>query len=220
MNSSFKSFPTGTTAVTIDSINNTVIKVEPRDEPIELTSQSRNEPPQPYSGMSQPLNIPQVIPMSQTLPHNLRHSNDNHYEEESRRLEKLERPERLDRPDRVERPERSEMGSITSTPIGQPPLPNLMQSSNLVTIGGSQPPAMNHYGFLPPFGHPQSPRNMEKPPQPHSISQSATSSSQNQNEPQNLKIKQVFDSNNLFCFLIQFNNYSCHTICLSISGNS
>lgn len=184
---------TGTTAVTIDSINNTVIKVEPRDEPMELTSQSRNEPPPPYSSMTQPLNIPQVIPMSQNLSQNLRHNNESHYEEESRRLEKLERPERIDRPDRIDRPERSDIGPLTSTPIGQPPLPNLMQSSNLVTIGGSQPPPMSHYGFLPPFGHPQSPRNMEKPPQ-HSMPPSgppSSSHSQNQNEPQNLKIKQV-----------------------------
>lgn len=179
----------GTTAVTIDSINNTVIKVEPRDEPMELTSQTRNEPSQ-YTGMPQPLNIPQVIPMSQNIPQNLRHNNDSHYEDEARRLEKLERPERIDRPDRIDRPERADIGPISSTPIGQPPLPNLMQSSNLVTIGGSQPPPMSHYGFLPPFGHPQSPRNMEKPP-PHSIPQSNSASNQNQNEPQNLKIKQV-----------------------------
>lgn len=179
----------GTTAVTIDSINNTVIKVEPRDEPMELTSQCRNEPPQVYTGMSQPLNIPQVIPMSQNIPQNLRHNNDSHYDEEQRRIEKLERPERLDRPDRMDRQERPEMGSISSTSIGQPPLPNLMQSSNLVTIGGSQPPPMSHYGFLP-FGHPQSPRNLEKPSS-HSMVPSNTSSSQSQNEPQNLKIKQV-----------------------------
>lgn len=140
--------------------------------------------------MQQPLNIPQVIPMSQNLPQNLRHNSESHYEEESRRLEKLERPERLDRPERVDRPERADMGPIASTPIGQPPLPNLMQSSNLVTIGGSQPPHMSHYGFLPQFGHPHSPRNMEKPPQ--SMAQSSTSSQiPNQIEPQNLKIKQV-----------------------------
>lgn len=182
-------YPIGTTAVTIDSINNTVIKVEPRDEPMELTSQARNDHSQSYTGMPQPLNIPQIIPMSQNLPQNLRHNNESHFEEESRRIEKLERPERIERPDRLDRPER-DVAPITSTPIGQPPLPNLMQSSNLVTIGGSQPPHMNHYGFLPQFGHPQSPRNMEKP---QSVSQSGPTSSQisNQNEPQNLKIKQV-----------------------------
>lgn len=171
---------------------------------MELTNQSRNEPPQQFSGIPQTLNIPQVIPMSQSLPQNLRHNSDSHYEEESRRLEKLERPERIDRPDRVDRPERSDIGPITSTPIGQPPLPNLMQSSNLVTIGGSQPPPMGHYGFLPQFGHPQSPRNLEKPPQ-HNMPPNSSSSSQisNQNEPQNLKIKQVnitfvFSSNHLY----------------------
>lgn len=157
---------------------------------MELTSQTRSEHSQSYTSMPQPLNIPQVIPMSQNLPQNLRHNNDSHYEEESRRLEKLERPERIDRPDRIDRSDRADVGPITSTSIGQPPLPNLMQSSNLVTIGGSQPPHLNHYGFLPQFGHPQSPRNMEKT---QNVAQSGAISSQisNQNEPQNLKIKQV-----------------------------
>lgn len=134
---------------------NAVIKLEPRDEPMELTS-NRSE----VYNVNAPLNIPTVIPTR----------NVESYDEEKQRTEKLERPER------VERPERSDL----APPIGQPPLPSLMQSNNLVTIGGNQPPAMNHYGYmpgLPPFTHPQSPRNHEKPPQP-------------QNEPQNLKIKQ------------------------------
>lgn len=178
-----------TTAATINSVNNTVIKLEPRDEPMELTNQNRNEMPQPYGSMSQPLNIPQVIPMSQQIPPSLRQSSDSHYEEE-KKLEKLERPERLDRPDRIDRSDRSEMGPMTSSSIGQPPLPSLMQSSNLVTIGGSQAPQINHYGFMTgvsPFSHPQSPRNADKA---QSHMQQGGSQGQNQNEPQNLKIKQ------------------------------
>lgn len=44
----------------------TVIKMEPRDEPIELTSQSRGDP-MPYGSM-QPLNIAQPVSLSQHLP--------------------------------------------------------------------------------------------------------------------------------------------------------
>lgn len=143
----------------------TVIKLEPRDEPMELTSNSsRTE----VYNVNQPLNIPTVIPTR----------NPENYEEEKQRTEKLERPERVDRPER----------SDLAPPIGQPPLPSLMQSSNLVTIGGNPPPPMSHYGYMPglPFAHPQSPRNLDKPPP------------QPQNEPQNLKIKQeVPDSNNV-----------------------
>lgn len=90
-----------------------IIKVEPRDEPMELTNNNNYNAP--------PLNIPTVIP--------------------------------------TRTPEESEKRETT---IGQPPLPNLMQSGNLVTIGGNQ----QHYGYMP-YPH-------EKP----------------QNEPQNLKIKQ------------------------------
>lgn len=178
-----------TTAATINSVNNTVIKLEPRDEPMELTNQSRNEPPQPYGSMSQPLNIPQVIPMSQQIPPSLRQSSDSHYEEE-KKMEKLERPERLDRPERIDRTDRSEMGPVTSSSIGQPPLPSLMQSTNLVTIGGSQAPQINHYGFMTgvsPFSHPQSPRITDKS---QSHMHQSNSHGHNQNEPQNLKIKQ------------------------------
>lgn len=131
-----------------------VIKLEPRDEPMELTNNSNRT--EMYN-VNQPLNIPTVIPTR----------NPENYEEEKQRTEKLERPER------VERPERTDLGA---PPIGQPPLPSLMQSSNLVTIGGNQPPSINHYGYMPSFTLPQSPRNLEKP--------------QPQNEPQNLKIKQ------------------------------
>lgn len=147
----------------------TVIKLEPRDEPMELTNSSNRS--EVYS-VNQPLNIPTVIPTRNT----------DSFDEEKQRTEKLERPER------VERPERTDLSAMGAPPIGQPPLPSLMQSSNLVTIGGNQPPpAMNHYGYMPglPFTHPQSPRNLEKPPQP-------------QSEPQNLKIKQeVPDTNSI-----------------------
>lgn len=116
-------------------VPNTVIKIEPRDEPMELTSQVRDfvQPP-----TQQPLNIPQVIPMAQFA------AQPNPQYEEERRQEKMERPERLDRP------ERQDLGvaqGIGNTPIGQPPLPSMMQSNNLVTIGGG-PQQMGHYGYI------------------------------------------------------------------------
>lgn len=151
-----------------------LIKVEPHDEPIELTKTDIYNQPV----VSQPLNIPTVIPMSQAG------RMEGQFEEEKK--EKLERPERVDRP------ERSDLGGM-STPIGQPPLPSLMQSGNLVTIGGGQPP-MNHYNFMSslPYPHPQSPRPLDKnqihlnPP----TSQPLPATAVPQNEPQNLKIKQ------------------------------
>lgn len=69
-------------------------------------------------------------------------------------------------------------------------------------LGGGQPP-MNHYGFISgiPYGHPQSPRSLDKP-QPHLVtppqSQQLPATSQppnTQNEPQNLKIKQEIPEN-------------------------
>lgn len=108
--------------------SNTVIKIEPRDESIELTS-NRSD----MYNVNPPLNIPTVIPTRNA---------ETSYEDEKQR-EKL--------------PERNDLA------IGQPPLPNMIQSSNLVTIGGNQ----QHYSYLPYAVQ-------EKP----------------QNEPQNLKIKQ------------------------------
>lgn len=73
------------------------------------------------------------------------------------RLERLERPERPERPDR---PDLGAAGGGGNAPpaIGQPPLPSLMQSGNLVTIGGA---IGGPYGF---YGH-HSPRNgQEKGP--------------------------------------------------------
>ncbi|KAJ8954139.1 hypothetical protein NQ318_005733 [Aromia moschata] len=171
-----------TTAATINSVNNTVIKLEPRDEPMELTNQSRGRAARPAA----PLNIPQVIPMSQQIPPSMRQP-ENHYDEE-KRMEKHERGERPDRPERVDRPDRQDVGPMVSTPIGQPPLPSLMQSGNLVTIGGPQPSQMSHYGFMSPFSHPQSPRNLDKAQQ--HVQQQHGGHGQNQSEPQNLKIKQ------------------------------
>lgn len=60
---------------------------------------------------------------------------------------------------------------------------------------------MNHYSFIsgiPSYGHPQSPRSLEKPqpllPQPQNASQQPIGT---QNEPQNLKIKQEIPENNV-----------------------
>lgn len=91
------------------------------------------------------------------------------FQEEKARQEKLDRPERLDRPDRLERSELPPMASAAG-PIGQPPIP--MQSSNLVTIGGSQPPpSLGHFGFMQPYGRPHSPRSLDRPPQPQHLQQ-------------------------------------------------
>lgn len=107
-----------------------MIKMEPRDEPMELTNQSRNESfVNPQNQQPSPLNIPTVIPSAQIPATSGNNCKPIEFEEE-KRIEKLERPERLDRP------ERTDLGPITSTSIGQPPIANLMQSSNLVTIGG------------------------------------------------------------------------------------
>ncbi|XP_026472131.1 arginine-glutamic acid dipeptide repeats protein isoform X3 [Ctenocephalides felis] len=102
--------------------------------------------------------------------------------------------------------------------IGQPPLPSMMQTGNLVTIGGgmsTNPPGMpSHYGYIQ--GSPYQPRSIsDKNPAsisvlPHMVSNAPSMISQNnvptsqpiiinnsehiaqmnQNEPQNLKIKQ------------------------------
>lgn len=58
---------------------------------------------------------------------------------------------------------------------GQPPIQSLMTTGNLVTIGGGPPGAPGPYGYTP-YGHVHSPKGI-----PH-LSQ--------QNEPQNLKVKQ------------------------------
>lgn len=108
----------------------TVIKLEPHDEPMELTNSSRAEIfGQPI--MSQPLNIPTVIPMAQMQQSGGSRSGG---EEDKRMGMERERTEKLERPERLDRPERSDLGGL-GTPIGQPPLPSLMQSGNLVTIG-------------------------------------------------------------------------------------
>lgn len=165
---------------------NTVIKLEPRDEPIELTNNSTQQPreiypPAPPPIQNPPITIPTVIPMSQ-VPQQPPTNRNEQYEEEKR-------------------PERPEIGQ-PPLQIGQPPLPNLMQTGNLVTIGGNQP--MNHYGYLgSPYGHANpSPRSLDKNTLPHmpstsipmSVAQPVMPSSQPvvnlQNEPQNLKIKQ------------------------------
>jgi arginine-glutamic acid dipeptide repeat-containing protein len=156
------------------SMNN-MIKLEPHDEPMELTSQTRSENFSSSNTQPQPLNIPTVIPSTQ-LPPTGGGNRSGDFDEEKQRVEKLERPERIDRP------ERTDLGPITSSSIGQPPIPSLMQSSNLVTIGGSQPPPMSHYGYMA-YNHPQSPRAHD------------TKNHQNQNEPQNLKIKQEVPDN-------------------------
>lgn len=157
-----------------------MVKLEPRDEPMELT----NPRQEVYSQniVAQPLNIPTVIPLSQMQAQRP----ESHYEEEKR----MERSDKL-----PERQERQEL-SMGSAPIGQPPLPSMMQSNNLVTIGGGQP-SINHYGYLPngPY-NPHSPRNIDKN-LPHMV-QPLVSTNPNtnqipgatQNEPQNLKIKQ------------------------------
>lgn len=108
----------------------TVIKLEPRDEPMELTNPSRTDLySQPI--VSQPLNIPTVIPMSQI---GTGRPAEGAYEEEKRGdKNEGERREKLERPERLDRPERTDLGM--GVPIGQPPLPSLMQSGNLVTIG-------------------------------------------------------------------------------------
>lgn len=113
-----------------DSLN-TVIKLEPRDEPMELTNPSRTDIyNQPI--VSQPLNIPTVIPMSQI---GTNRPAEGAYEEDKRTdKQEGERREKLERPERLDRPERTDLGM--GMPIGQPPLPSLMQSGNLVTIGG------------------------------------------------------------------------------------
>lgn len=147
-----------------------VVKMEPRDEPIELTSSNKSEA-YPQNLGPQPLNIPTIIPMSQQ-------QRQESFEEEKRN-EKLERPERLDRP------ERQDLSNLMATSIGQPPLPSLMQSGNLVTIGGGQQP-LNHYGYMPGPYNPHSPRSHDKTPQ---------APSNPQNEPQNLKIKQEIPDN-------------------------
>lgn len=110
----------------------TVIKLEPHDEPMELTNPNRNEIfGQPM--VSQPLNIPTIIPMAQMQQQQQQsRSGDAHFEDE-KRIER-ERTEKLERPERLDRPERTDLGTL-GTPIGQPPLPNLMQTGNLVTIG-------------------------------------------------------------------------------------
>lgn len=164
---------------------NSVVKMEPRDEPIELTNSNKSDIyNQPPLG-PQPLNIPTVIPIS-SQQRQQDHFDDNN-DKRMERNEKLERPERLDRPD---------LTNLMGTSIGQPPIPSLMQSGNLVTIGGQQ--SINPYSYMPPTHYnPHSPRNMDKnqipqmqqipsaqimpPTQPTSLSQ---------NEPQNLKIKQ------------------------------
>lgn len=93
---------------------NTVIKMEPRDEPIELTNASRSEMyNQPM--VSQPLNIPTIIPMSQNPGRPL----ENHYEEDKRMdRHERDRTERLERPERIDRPERTDLGGM-GTPIGK-----------------------------------------------------------------------------------------------------
>lgn len=145
---------------------NTVIKIEPRDEPIELTNtqQQREIYPQPIQ--NPPINIPTVIPMSQI---NQNPPRPEPYEEEKR-------------------PERPEITMPTIPPqIGQPPIQNLMQTGNLVTIGGNQ--SISHYGYLgSPYAQP-SPKNL--PHIPNAPITVATSQAVTmQNEPQNLKIKQ------------------------------
>ena len=148
-------------------IINAVVKLEPRDEPMELTNSSRSDLFN-QSMTAQTLNIPTVIPMSQMQNSRPEQS---HFADDEKR-------EKLDRPERVERPERNDLT------IGQPPLPNIMQSANLVTIGGQS--GMNHYGYMPYSSH--SPRNLDKnipTSQPLLPSQMGQ-----QMEPQNLKIKQ------------------------------
>lgn len=171
---------------------NTVIKLEPHDEPIELTNNANQQPRELYQPQIQnpPITIPTVIPMSQQLQQNNRGENSQ-FEEEKR----LERPERPEMPLPVIPPQ-----------IGQPPIQNLMQTGNLVTIGGNQP--MSHYGYLgSPYGHTNpSPRSLDKNTLPHmsssaipiSVAQPVLPTTQSnvnvsvnlQNEPQNLKIKQ------------------------------
>lgn len=162
-----------------EAISHPIVKIEPRDEPIELTNPNKsdiyNQPLGP-----QPLNIPTVIPISQQRQ-------ENHFDEDKRieRNDKLERPERLDRPD---------LSNIMGTSIGQPPLPSLMQSGNLVTIGGQQ--SINPYSYMAPTHYnPHSPRNMDKNQmQMQQLSNAQMNMPQQsnmaQNEPQNLKIKQ------------------------------
>lgn len=175
---------------------NTVVKMEPRDEPIELTNSNKSEmynnqqqqPPPPLLG-PQPLNIPTVIPISsQQRPQD--HFDDTNNEKRMDRNDKLERPERLDRPD---------LTNMMGTSIGQPPIPSLMQSGNLVTIGGGQQ-SINPYSYIPPPSHynPHSPRNVDKSQMsqmqqmagPQLMQQAQPNGGLSQNEPQNLKIKQ------------------------------
>lgn len=100
------------------TFNQQSIKLEPRDEPIELTSSSSSR-----EVYGQPLNIPvvpHVQPQQQPQQQLQRPEDDDKRLQEEKRIEKLERPERLDRP------ERSDLG--IATPIGHPPIPSLMQS--------------------------------------------------------------------------------------------
>lgn len=101
--------------------------------------------------------------------------------------------------------------------IGQPPLPSMMQTANLVTIGGGMPTnptgMPSHYGYIQ--GSPYQPRSISEKNSapisvlPHMVSNANSMMTQNnvptsqpiiisnnehiahnQNEPQNLKIKQ------------------------------
>lgn len=173
---------------------NAVVKMEPRDEPIELTSSNRADLFN-QSMTAQTLNIPTVIPMSQMQNNR---NNEPIYEEDKR--EKLERPERVERPER---------GDLT---IGQPPLPNIMQSANLVTIGGQS--GLNHYSYMP--YNPHSPRNIEKPVP---TSQPLMPTQMNQMEPQNLKIKQEIPDNSAHNLTTNYAPYSQSNMS-STSSNS
>lgn len=167
---------------------NAIVKVEPRDEPIELTSSNRADLFN-QSMTAQTLNIPTVIPMSQmqnsrnNTNNNNNMNNNNNTNGGGENMYEEDKREKLERPERVERPER---GDLT---IGQPPLPNIMQTANLVTIGGQS--GLNHYGYMP--YNPHSPRNIEKNVPP--TSQPLMPSQINQMEPQNLKIKQEVPEN-------------------------
>ncbi|KAK9746205.1 Atrophin-1 family [Popillia japonica] len=180
---------------------NAVVKLEPRDEPMELTSSNRADLFN-QSMTAQTLNIPTVIPMSQSM----QNRNENMYEEEKR--EKLERPERVERPDRgdLKRPDR---GDLT---IGQPPLPNIMQSANLVTIGGQS--GINHYGYM--SYNPHSPRNLEKNVP---TSQPLMPTQINQMEPQNLKIKQEVPETPVHNLSTNYAPYSQGNMSSSSSGS-
>lgn len=168
---------------------NAIIKMEPRDEPIELTNNSQQRDMYAQAMQNPPLNIPTVIPMAQMQQQAMQRA-DNQYEQEDKRPERIEMP----------------VPSSLPPQIGQPPIQNLMQTGNLVTIGGNQPP-LNHYGFIPgsPYHSNPSPRShgdknaMAHMPSgiPSSVAQPMMPSAQPplgavgmQNEPQNLKIKQ------------------------------